>query len=560
MNEMKSCNDKLFKEVIYLRKRVQELEQASLIQSENEKKLLLLMDSVHQAYWETDSSGVYLSDMPSWRDYTGQAPEELLGYGWINAVHPDDRENALNEWRKDVAEKKNHNIEYRLRSPNGEWKWSNVIAKPVFDDDGNVLKWVGINIDINKRKEAELKMAASEEKYRYLFNYMDEGVCIIEPLYGEDNKPCDVRYLEVNPAFEKQSGIKSNNIKGRTAKELNIDFEEVWYDVLDKVLTTGEPIRDVSKVKSLNCYLDFYAFKVNTDGLDGVAYIFKNITDQVIHKQKIEELLRTQDEIYANISHELKTPLNVIFSANQLTEHYLNELNSDDLCTRLIKYNKSIKQNCFRLLRLINNIVDLSKSNSGFLKLKLSRANIVEVIENIVQSVSVYASLKQLKIIFDTDVEEKIIDFDPDMIERVMLNLISNAIKFSNPNGEIYVNVHDLGDRAEVIVKDNGIGIEKENLDKLFDRYYQAEKTMSRNAEGSGIGLSLIKSIIEKHGGKIGVESEPNKGSTFKFELPATAIGEVCRETKHYISDDDKKIQMLKIEFSDIYYEYSEND
>jgi len=148
------------------------------------------------------------------------------------------------------------------------------------------------------------------------------------------------------------------------------------------------------------------------------------------------------------------------------------------------------------------------------------------------------------------------------MIERVMLNLISNAIKFSNPNGEIYVNVYDLVDRVEVTVKDNGVGIEKGNLDKLFDRYYQAEKTLFRNAEGSGIGLSLIKSIIEMHGGKVGVESELNKGSTFKFELPVKSINEDClrQETKPNISGDDKKIQMLRIEFSDLYYEYADSE
>jgi len=270
-----------------------------------------------------------------------------------------------------------------------------------------------------------------------------------------------------------------------------------------------------------------------------------------MHNQKLEELIKIQDELYVNVSHELKTPLNVIFSANQVMYMYLKSDSIEDKKDKLFNYNNSIKQNCYRLTKLINNIVDLSKSNSGLLMLNLCNVNIVDVVENIVQSVSEYVKSKELKIIFDTNVEEKIIACDPDKIERVMLNLISNAIKFSKPNGEIFVNVLDKDSTVEISVKDTGRGIEKQNLDYIFNRFYQEDKSLSRNAEGTGLGLSLIKSLVELHNGNISVESEINKGSIFKVELPARTIEcEVLREQPNSLNS---KIETIKIEFSDIY-------
>jgi signal transduction histidine kinase len=233
-------------------------------------------------------------------------------------------------------------------------------------------------------------------------------------------------------------------------------------------------------------------------------------------------------------------------------EMYLSNNSFEDKKEKFYSYNLSIKQNCFRLIKLINNILDLSKIKSGFEKFSSGNENIVEVVEDIVESVSDYVTYKELNIIFDTDTEEKIIACDPEKIERIMLNLISNAIKFSNPGGDIFVNVSDKGEFVEILVKDNGIGIDKMHLDSIFKRFYQEDKSLSRNAEGSGIGLSLVKSFVEMHGGEIKVESEIGKGSTFTIRLPSKAAeqnSEIKSET-----DIKNKIDLLSIEFSDIYY------
>ena len=217
---------------------------------------------------------------------------------------------------------------------------------------------------------------------------------------------------------------------------------------------------------------------------------------------------------------------------------------------QLLNILDSIKQNSYRLSKLINNIVDLSKIEAGFFELNLSNNNIVEVVEEIVMSVTNFTESKGLNIIFDTDIEEKIIACDPEKIERIVLNLISNAIKFSDEGDEIFVDIKDKNEFVEISVKDNGIGIEEKHLDMIFDRFKQVDKSLSRNAEGTGIGLSLVKSIVELHGGSIYVESEFGKGSKFTVMLPSR---KVIHENMIYSSKVRSKNQSIQVELSDVY-------
>ena len=259
---------------------------------------------------------------------------------------------------------------------------------------------------------------------------------------------------------------------------------------------------------------------------------------------------KAQGEFLVNISHELKTPLNVIFSTAQLFSMYCNSGALDEKKDSIIKYIKSLKLNSYRLSKLINNIVDLSKIEAGFFKLSLSNNNIVEVVEEIVMSITTLTDSKGLNIIFDTDIEEKIIACDTEKVERIVLNLMSNAIKFSNEGDEIIVSIKDKNEFVEISVKDNGIGIEDEHLDIIFDRFKQVDKSLSRNTEGTGVGLSLVKSIVELAGGSIYAESEFGKGSKFTVMLPSE---KVLQENMIYSSKMRSGDESIRVEFSDIY-------
>ncbi len=281
-----------------------------------------------------------------------------------------------------------------------------------------------------------------------------------------------------------------------------------------------------------------------------LVILIVDVTPEIKSNIVMEKALKLQGEFLVNISHELKTPLNIIFATAQLFNMYCTSGSLDENKDSIIKYIDCIKQNSYRLSKMINNIVDLSKIEAGFFKLNLSNNNIVEFVEDIVMSVTNFTDSKGLNIIFDTNIEEKIIACDTEKIERVVLNLISNAIKFTDKGDEILVTVVDKGAFVDISVQDNGIGIENKYLDMIFDRFKQVDKSLSRNAEGTGIGLSLVKSIVELHGGSIHVESEFGKGSKFTVILPSF---KVLKEDALYDSEVRSEDQSIRVELSDVY-------
>ena len=213
------------------------------------------------------------------------------------------------------------------------------------------------------------------------------------------------------------------------------------------------------------------------------------------------------------------------------------------------KYLQIMKQNCYRLIRLINNLLDMTKLDSGFITPQMENGNIVYLIEDITMSIISLAENKGINIIFDTDVEEKLMAFDGDKIERIILNLLSNALKFTDRGGKIYVTVKDNVDNIEISVRDTGVGIPDDKKEMIFERFMQVDKTLKRNNEGTGIGLSLVKSFVELHEGKIILKSEPNIGSEFIIILPVKQASKSLdvTEIKKDIAD------RVNIELSDIY-------
>jgi len=300
----------------------------------------------------------------------------------------------------------------------------------------------------------------------------------------------------------------------------------------------------------------------NYKGKNSVLTLLLDITSErkvEILEQDVEKNLKLLNEtrefniiirdFFTNMSHELKTPVNVIYAAIQTIDMYLDDYKLVNV-NKCKSYLKIMKQNCLRMIKLINNLLDITKVDSGFIKLNKKNGNIVSVIEDIIQSVVGYGKSKEIEIIFDTDIEEKIMNFDHDMIERIMLNLVSNAFKYSYFNGKIYVNLIDRESSIVIKVKDEGEGIPKNKFDVIFERFGQANSSLSRQCEGTGIGLYLVKSFTEMHGGKIGVVSDEGKGSEFSIILPV-----VLGEKEDYVDKIlfETNVERMEIEFSDIY-------
>ncbi|WP_083861640.1 sensor histidine kinase [Clostridium tunisiense] len=417
--------------------------------------------------------------------------------------------------------------------------------------------------DITKRKKLEKSLETSEELYKRLINKLPDGILVYE-----NGKRIIANEAALNFSAKK---LKSYNI-GESLK-IHPEYRQVVDERISKLLNEETEV-DFLEQKILlddgtEGEVEVAGFSFKEEDSLYVTAIIRDIADRKrIHKLEMdileksillshaEEYSRLKTQLFSTVSHELKTPLNIILGGIQLLQDKLeknpNDANIGFSISSVGKYLRSMKQNCYRLLRLINNFIDMNKIESGFFKLDLENKNIIEIIENITLSVVSYVESKEISIIFDTEVEEKIIACDEDKLERVILNLLSNAIKFTNPGGNIQVNIYDRGNSLIVSVKDSGFGIPKDMHSKVFEPFTQGDSLLRRRAEGSGIGLSLVKSLVELHGGKVSVDSELGKGSEFIIELPINLIEESkdCVDRGDFIGS---KVEKITVEFSDIY-------
>lgn len=324
------------------------------------------------------------------------------------------------------------------------------------------------------------------------------------------------------------------------------------------VLITNNLIRPINKLKSCMeiARQGDLTVHCDVDGKDEIGVLTNSFNNMLMeNKMLVEKTLqydKLKTEFIANMSHELRTPLNIIFSTVQLLDVIISK--EENLNNNKIRsYTGSIKQNCYRLVRLVNNLIDITKIDSGFMDLNLSNQNIVEVAENITQSTAQYVQSMSRTIIFDTNEEEKVMAFDPEKLERILLNLISNAVKFTNSGDTISVTLNILKDEVYISVKDTGIGIPKEKLSQLFQRFKQIDPLLSRSHEGSGIGLTIVKALVELHGGTIEVKSNYGEGTEFLICLPAKIIDEKDDAEVKMEFKNQSNVENINIEFSDIY-------
>ena len=264
-----------------------------------------------------------------------------------------------------------------------------------------------------------------------------------------------------------------------------------------------------------------------------------SIIDSIEDKIKLEDAKRelqlrdvmekTRDEVLSNISHEFKTPVNVIYSTVQIQDLNLQKEDYD----KILEFNKLIKQNCNRLIRLINNFIDSTKLENNKVEIHKKRVNI----EDITMSVINFAKRQKIDVVFDAEQEELYCDIDIDQMERIMLNILSNAIKYNKPNGNIDVIVKDRKEKVYIDVIDSGIGIPKDRINTIFDRFERMENKNAVIKEGSGIGLSIVKKLVDALDGEINIESEVDKGTTvrliFKKSKNQNGIEEVYDISQH---------------------------
>lgn len=300
-----------------------------------------------------------------------------------------------------------------------------------------------------------------------------------------------------------------------------------------------------SMAEELHKHIDNLEEKVT----ERTSELEKTNTELEHAKVEAEKALEMKDEFLSLISHEFRTPLNVISSAIQA----MNCVCGSELTERSKKYLGMIRQNTFRQLRLVNNILDITRVNAGRIKISKKNVDIVFLTKAIMESVRTYASQKSINVTFISLLEEKIITADEEKYERILLNLLSNAIKFTPEGKSIVVTLNAIKNKVYIKVMDSGIGIPEDKLEIIFERFGQVDSSLSRQAEGTGIGLSLVKKFTEALGGSILVKSKEGKGTTFTIILPDQIVSEDQGEAEFADLLDNRLVQTTRVEFSDIY-------
>lgn len=405
-------------------------------------------------------------------------------------------------------------------------------------------------------KESQNELKKSQSYLNAIFNSVSDAI-FIHDVYGN--------IMDVNETAISMFGYSRNELATMNVNDIacknQFDTEFNIRNLVNEARSKNPFIVElIGKNKSgKEFWIEVNIHITNIDEDEKIVATVRDITErkqaELAFQNETLELEKLRTEFFANISHELRTPLNIILGAIQMIVMCFQDEDNPIDSEKIINYINIERQNCFRLLRLINNLLDSTKFDSGHFELDMTNCNIVNVVEEITLSVVEYINSNNLSLTFDTNVEEKIIACDLDKIERIILNLLSNSIKFTSSGGSIFVNILDGDEYITISIEDTGIGIPKDKLNVIFDRFRQVDKSFTRNCEGSGIGLSLVKSLVEIQGGTISVESKYGYGTKFFIKLPVKVLDKdnSGESTKFVDTMLDNHVEKVRVEFSDIY-------
>jgi signal transduction histidine kinase len=364
-----------------------------------------------------------------------------------------------------------------------------------------------------RERLTESALAEGEARYGALFDSIDEGYCVAEVLFDANERAIDYRFLEVNRAFERQTGLR--NASGRRMRELAPAQEAHWFERYGEVARTGEPSRFVERAAALGRWFDTYAFRVGDPARRQVAILFNDITARYDAEEALREASRRKDEFLSMLSHELRNPLAPIRNSLYLLER--SDL--DEVAARRAR--EVAGRQVAHLTRLVDDLLDITRIARGKIELRRADLDLAALARRTCDDHRGLMQEDALALDVQTPEEPVWVHGDETRLVQVLGNLLHNAAKFTPAGGRVLVSVTSADGWAVLHVRDTGTGIEPALLETVFEPFTQAEQALARSQGGLGLGLALVKGMVEAHGGTVNVTSAgPGHGADFLIDLP----------------------------------------
>jgi signal transduction histidine kinase len=489
----------------------------------------------------------------------------MMGWGWQSVHHPEMLPQVMKRWQASIETGEHFDMEFPLKGADGVFRWFLTRVNPLRDADGKIIRWFGTNTDIDEQRRLDQRnrvIIELDEAVRSLES-PEEITLTLARLLGEHLGADRCAYAEVE-SDENHFFIPGDYVRGDTfsivghysmadfgaevlrlmranqpyvVHDVNNDSQVTENDLASYRMTGIQAVICVPLHKN-GCFSACMAVHQKTprrwtmEEVEIVSFVANRFWESIerariiksLHesfareqeaRQTAEQANKVKDEFLATVSHELRTPLNAILGWSGLLRN--GKLN-DEAATRALE---TVERNARAQAQLIDDLLDISRIITGKLRLNVQTTDLSTVIESAVDAVRPAAEAKEIRLQSVLDTKAGPVSGDADRLQQVIWNLLSNAVKFTPKGGRVQIRLEKINSHVEITVSDSGKGIDAEFLPHVFDRFRQADQTTTRRQGGLGLGLSIVRQIVEMHGGTVHVESEgEGKGSSFIVMLP----------------------------------------
>lgn len=535
-------------------KDITEKRKAEIKLAESEEKYRTYIDASPIGVFVTDQKGNYIEVNKAACNLLAYRKEELLGKNIVEIIQPDTIERAKKHFEKVLKDGFASGSSVFIKK-NGDKLFGKIDAIKLSN-----TKMLGFVTDITKEIELQKELLTKEKQYRLLFENIHSEFILFDALKDKTGQVTSFTIIEVNEAYLKTVNVRKEDLIGKTTEDVYKENAKVFFKDMKMVAETGKSISFDYHFKNIDLH---YLVKIYSPQINQVAIIFNNITELKKHqqelikaKEKAEESDRLKSAFLANMSHEIRTPMNAILGfSNILKRRNITPEKQDDFVNIILDRGN-------HLLEIINDLIDISKIEAGIINIETKEINLYNFINNIKGTFVSELSGKDLNLKLSVNSNDRniFISSDYQKLNQVLSNLLSNAIKFTQ-TGVVEIGYLKEESRVKIFVKDTGIGIDEEKQKEIFERFRQADESISKNYGGTGLGLSITKKLLKLLDSEIQVNSVLGKGSEFYFYMPIIKKGSFVqkknlnkRKDLDEYNFNEKRVLLIEDDYSTYYY------